>query len=82
MSMIELPKATHDALARALQSRLKDELEVDVQGFDAVFLLDWITEHIGPHFYNQGVLDAQALVRKKADDFIEAFSQLEKVARP
>lgn len=78
MAKIELPKAARDRLAGALSRHLQDEFEVDVKGFDAVFLLDWIIEHVGPYLYNQGVLDAQALVRKKAEDFVEAFAELEK----
>lgn len=81
MAKIELPKTAREALASALSRHLQDELELEVKGFDALFLLDWITETVGPHFYNQGLLDAQALVRKKADDFVEAFSQLEKPIR-
>lgn len=81
MSKIELPMPTREALARALSRHLKDELDVEVKGFEALFLLDWITEHAGPHFYNQGLADAQALVRRKADDFVEAISHLEKHAR-
>jgi len=81
MSRIELPKPVRDALADALSRHLKDELDLEVKGFDAVFLLDWIAEHVGPHFYNQGLADAQAVVRKRADDIAEAVSHLEKPAR-
>lgn len=81
MAKIELPRPVRDTLADALSGYLKDELELEVKGFDAVFLLDWIIETMGPHLYNQGLTDAQALVRKKADDFVEAIAQLEKPAR-
>jgi len=78
MSKIELPKDTREALARALSKYLKDELDVEVEGFDAVFLLDFLIETLGPHFYNQGLADAQAIVSKKADEIGEAIYQLEK----
>lgn len=81
MSKIELPKPIRESLAGALSRYLKDELELEVKGFDAQFLLDFITDTAGPHFYNQGLADAQALVRKKADDFVEAISALEKTAK-
>lgn len=54
MPPIELPKETRDALAKALSRYLKDELDLEVEGFDAVFLADFITENLGPYFYNQG----------------------------
>lgn len=81
MSKIELPKETRDALARALSRYLKDELDLEVTGFDAVFLLDFITESLGPHFYNQGLADAQAILSKKLDEIGESIYQLEKPAK-
>ena len=82
MSKIELSKATRDSLARALSDYLKAELEVEVKGFDAVFLLDFIVERLGPHFYNQGIYDAQALLSVKLDAMGEAIMELEKPAKP
>ncbi len=78
MSQIELSKETREALARALSRYLKDELDLEVTGFDAVFLTDFVTEHLGQHFYNQGLADAQALLGKKLDEIGEAIYQLEK----
>jgi uncharacterized protein (DUF2164 family) len=75
---IELNKETREALARTLTAYLKDELEVEVSGFDAQFLLDFIVEHIGPRFYNQGLQDAQALFRAKVELVTEAIYELEK----
>ena len=78
MSKIELPKDTRDALASALTRYLKDEHDADVAGFDAHFLLDFILETLGPHIYNQGLADAQALLSKKLDELGEMILQLEK----
>jgi uncharacterized protein (DUF2164 family) len=81
MSKIELPKDTRDALTRALSRYLKDELDVEVTGFDAQFLLDFIIETTGPHVYNQGLADAQALLAKKLDELGESIWSLEKPAK-
>jgi len=78
MSKIELPKETRDALAAAISRYLKDELDVEVTGFDAVFLTDFVTERFGPYFYNQGLADAQALLAKKLDEMGDAILSLEK----
>ena len=78
MSKIELPKEAADAAAKALSKYLKAELDVEVSGFDAVFLVDFITERLGPHYYNQGLYDAQAVLAKKTDDIGEAILGLEK----
>lgn len=77
MLKIELAKDDRDAMARALSRYLKDELDLEVTGFDAQFLLDFIAETLGPQFYNQGLADAQALVSRKLDDIGEAILALE-----
>ena len=77
MPKIELTKQVREDAARALSRYLKAELDLDVTGFDAVFLLDFVTEHLGPHFYNQALADAQALLGKKMDEMGEAIWQLE-----
>ncbi|HEV2533224.1 DUF2164 domain-containing protein [Phenylobacterium sp.] len=76
-SKIELSKETREALARALKDYLKDELEVEITGFGAQFLLDFIAERIGPRFYNQGLQDAQVLFRAKVELITEAIYELE-----
>jgi uncharacterized protein (DUF2164 family) len=77
MSRIELDKKTREALAGMLSAYLKDNLDVEVAGFDAQFLLDFIIETLGPHFYNQGLHDAQAIFSKKLESLVEAVYELE-----
>jgi len=78
MAKIELSKEAREAAARALSEYLKDELEVEVTGFDAQFLLDFVGERIGPWFYNQGLADARAVVQARAELVAEAIYELEK----
>ena len=75
---IELPKDARDSAARMLSKYLKDELDLEVKGFDAIFLTDFITERLGPLFYNQGLYDAQAILSKKTDEIGEAILAIEK----
>ena len=77
MPKIELTKDAREAATRAISRYLKSELDLEVTGFDAVFLLDFIIESLGPHFYNQALADAQALLSKKMDEMGEALWQLE-----
>jgi uncharacterized protein (DUF2164 family) len=79
---IELPKEAREAAARTLSKYLKDELDLEVNGFDAMFLADFVTERLGPLFYNQGVYDAQAVLSKRADEIGEAILALEKPLKP
>ena len=78
MSKIELPKEAREALAKAVSRYLKDELDLEVTGFDAAFLTDFMIEALGPHVYNQGLADAQAILAKKLDEIGDAVYQLEK----
>ena len=82
MSKIELPREAADAAAKALSKYLKAELDVEVSGFDAVFLVDFITERLGPHYYNQGLYDAQALLHARLEQLGETIYELEKPVKP
>jgi len=78
MAGIEIEKADREEMAKVLRHHLKTEFDVELGGIDAEFLLDFITERFGPSFYNQGLLDAQAVVSKRIDVVIEAIDELHK----
>lgn len=75
---IELDRATREDLARRLARHLKDSHDIEIAPFDAVDLMDFLAKTLGPHFYNQALLDAQALVQARAETIVEALSDLEK----
>ncbi len=77
MPRIDLDKDTRAKLTDGLSRYLKDELDLEVKGFDAQFLLDFITERLGPYYYNQGLHDAQALFAKKIENITDAVYELE-----
>nr|WP_295107796.1 DUF2164 domain-containing protein [uncultured Caulobacter sp.] len=77
-----MPKITFDKAARAklsgaMSDYMRTELDLEVKGFDAEFLLDFISETLGPHYYNQGLQDAQELFRTKFEVVLEAVYELE-----
>lgn len=78
---IEFDKATREALARGLAAHLKTEFDLELGGMEAVVLLDFISERLGPHYYNQALYDAQAHLRAKTEALGEAFYELEKPAK-
>lgn len=65
-------------MTQKLQQYFAHELNYDLGSFDAQFLLDFISQEIGYHFYNQGLLDAQVILSKKIDDIQDVIGQLEK----
>lgn len=78
---IELEKATREALGRTLAKHLKDELDLEVTGLEAMLLVDFISERLGPHYYNQALYDARAHIGAKIETLTEAFYELEKRAK-
>ena len=75
---IDLEKTTRDALARMLAGYLKDELDFDISGLEAMLMIDFISERLGPHYYNQALNDARALLSAKMEALTESFYELEK----
>ncbi|NEX92648.1 DUF2164 domain-containing protein [Caulobacter sp. 17J65-9] len=78
MSRIEFDPAQRALLARKLSAYLARELDVEVGGLAAGLMLDFLAEELGPHFYNQGLHDAQALFRDKWEQVVEAVYEIEK----
>ena len=76
--MAALEKDDRTALARTLRAHLKDELDVEVGGLEAEFLLDFLAECLGPRFYNLGLRDAATALAKRMDVLTEALEELER----
>jgi uncharacterized protein (DUF2164 family) len=77
MTEIRFTREERAALEDKLKTYLSDELNTEVSGFEAGFLLDFIAEHIGRDFYNRGVYDAVALLKQKTEDIAESLLTLE-----
>ncbi len=78
MAKIELDREARDSLARAIVRHLKTELDLDIGAFEAGDLAGLLAERIGPIFYNQGLKDAQAILRARVETITEAIEELEK----
>jgi len=65
-------------LVRKLQRYVATELGQELGRFDAQFLLDFISEELGAHYYNRGLRDAQAALAARLDDVQDAIYQLER----
>ena len=67
MDAIELGRAEReDALAR-LRAYFGQERGEELGELGAMLIYDFIAEQLGPHFYNKGIEDGQALVARFAD---------------
>lgn len=65
-------------LVRRLQSYFELELDQELGQFETEFLLDFISETMGPFYYNQDIYDAQALLQEQLEQVGDAIFQLEK----
>ncbi len=60
-----------------IQRYFNAELNQDIGGFEAEFLLDFFAKEMGSFYYNRGLYDAQAILASKMDDLNDAIYQLE-----
>jgi len=59
------------------------ELDQEIGGFDAAFLLDFFAEEIGVYFYNKGLNDGLDELRAKLDVIADDVAYtLEKPTKP
>ena len=78
MTGITFTQAETDAITRRIQRYFEQELQQEIGRFDAEFLLAFFSTEVGVHFYNKGLLDAQAVLAGKLDELSYAISALEK----
>ena len=78
MSTIEFTAEEKQRLVQRIQRYFREELDQEIAQFPAMFLLDFFTEEIGPCFYNQALLDAQAVLEERMGGLREALEAIEK----
>jgi len=78
MNDIEFTQQQREVLTQAVQKYCSDELDIDLEQFDAWFLLEFVTNKIGPFYYNKGLSDAQSVFDRKALDVADELYQIEK----
>lgn len=77
MTKIEFSSEDKDKLVQKLQQYFEAELKQEIGRFDAEFLLDFFSKHLGAFYYDKGILNARAILDKKVEDIAEAIYELE-----
>ncbi|MEO1082492.1 MAG: DUF2164 domain-containing protein [Pseudomonadota bacterium] len=77
MSKPDFAADEKEIIVQKVKQYFRDQLNQDIGGFDAEFLIDFFAEEIGAYFYNRGLHDAQALFARKVDEFSDAVYELE-----
>ena len=78
MTDITLSKDATATLVGKLQSYFSDELDRELGGFEAEFLIEFLARELGPYFYNRGLADAHALFMEKSEEIGYLVQELEK----
>jgi len=75
--MINFTRQQKEVLVPMLQKYFDDELGQELGSFDAEFLLDFLSEKVGAHFYNQGLNDALKTIEAQVETISDNVYQLE-----
>ena len=78
MADIELEASVKAEVVLKLQKYFEDELQQEIGGFDAEFLLDFFSKEVGGYYYNQGLADALKSFELKMEDVSDSIFQLER----
>ena len=78
MSDIKFSKEEKERIVHKVKTYFNDQLDQDIGGFDAEFLIDFFAGEIGAYFYNKGLNDAQTLLNEKVEEFSYLVDELEK----
>ncbi|MCV6589083.1 MAG: DUF2164 domain-containing protein [Marinobacterium sp.] len=76
--MVKFSREEKEQLVRDLRAYCETELETELGGFQAEFLLDFICEKLAPHTYNQALKDVEALIRDRTERLAEEVEALAK----
>ena len=66
-----------DELIQRIQTYFSAELSQELGNFEAEFLLDFFSENMGPHYYNQAIRDVQKHLSGSIDTLNERIDELE-----
>ncbi|ADZ91175.1 DUF2164 domain-containing protein [Marinomonas mediterranea] len=77
MKDIELDRAETEQLVSKIKRYFTDELDQDIGGFEAEFLIQFFLKELAPYAYNKGLSDAQSAFNEKADELGYLIQELE-----
>ena len=80
MAIFNFSKSEKDAIIQRIREYCAKELDNEIGQFEAAFLLKFFSEEIGPYFYNKGLQDSQAVLKKRIEEIANAIDSLEKPA--
>lgn len=79
MTDITFSRDEKQLLVDKIRRYFEQELNQELGQFDAEFLLDFLSRELGPHYYNRGLLDAQAILQSRLDTILEGIDELTRI---
>ena len=76
--MIKISKENKEEIITKIKTYFREELEQEIGGFDAEFLLDFFAKELGCYFYNQALTDVHTLLEKQMESIEDTIYSLEK----
>lgn len=77
MKDIEFSREQKERMVGKIKAYFQDELQQDIGGFEAEFLIDFFAKELGPSFYNRGIFDAQQIFNEKLEEAGYVIQELE-----
>jgi len=78
VSEIKLNSEQTARVVELLQNYFQENLDKEIGRFEAEFLIDFFATQIGPFYYNQAIVDANALLQTQFESMSESLTELEK----
>ncbi|MBN2825324.1 MAG: DUF2164 domain-containing protein [Campylobacterales bacterium] len=66
-------------LVLKIKAYCEKELDYEIGGFDAEFLLEFFASQIGGHFYNQGLQDATRAIKESMASLEDRLYSMEEM---
>jgi len=77
LETIRFDDAEKAAIVEKIKAYVARELDMEIGGFDAEFLLDFFSEQVGAYYYNRGLNDARAVIEAKLENIADALYEIE-----
>jgi uncharacterized protein (DUF2164 family) len=75
--MIKISRENKQEIIEKIKAYFRDNLNQEIGGFDAEFLLDFFAKEIGGYFYNQALTDVHGLLEKQTESLVDTIYGLE-----
>lgn len=78
MKDIEFSQDQKDRLVAKVKAYFTNELDHEIGGFEAEFLIDFFGKEIGAYYYNRGLFDAQQILNEKMEEVGYLIQEIER----